>query len=244
MPKRHLEAPTPQARAKMRKQLSTLKELTIQPITHARYNKSLDDFFEFLKSIRRSVPPSARKLDLVVSDYLEHLWAEGAGRTEGSHVLAALQDSQPHLKGQLQLSWRLMKTWVVHETPNRAPPLSFANLEVLVGYALFKGRPQFALSLLVGFFGLLRTGELLGLKASNFSINDPKGPAVVSLGLTKAGKRQGAAESVTIHVEDVCRRLHQWKSVVRSTASLTGSNYTWRKMFNDTIKAVGSDQVH
>ena len=136
-----------------------------------------------------------------------------------------------------------MKTWVVHEVPNRAPPLSLENLEVMVGYSLFKQQHQFALSLLVGFFGLLRTGEILSITASHISVTDPKGPAVIALGLTKAGKRQGAAETVTIHVEDVCRRLHQWKHDVSGRTKLAPSNYGWRKMFNDTLKAVGFQHV-
>ena len=101
MPKRHLEGPTPKARAHMRRQLGTLKQLTVQPTTCARYNQSLNDFFEYLKDARQVLPPSSTALDLVVSDYLEFLWAKGAGRTEGSNVLAALQDAQPHLKGKL-----------------------------------------------------------------------------------------------------------------------------------------------
>ena len=105
------------------------------------------------------MPTSAKQLDLVVSEYLEYLWAKGDGRTEGSNVLAALQDNQPHLKGKLLQGWRLMKAWVVNDIPNRAPPLSLECLEIMVGYSLFKQRPQFALSLLVGFFGLLRTGK-------------------------------------------------------------------------------------
>ena len=52
-------------------------------------------------------------------------------------------------------------------------------------------------------------GKLLSLTAAQVSVAQPKGPAVLSVGLTKAGKRQGAAESVTIHVEDVRRRLFQ-----------------------------------
>ena len=243
MPKKHLEAPTPQARAKLRKSLGTLRQLTIQPVTRSRYDKSLQDFFNFLKETKQVLPPTAAGLDLVASDYLEALWAQGAGRTEGSNVLAALQDSQPHLKGKLPQSWRLMRTWVVHEVPNRAPPLAREFLEVMVGYSLFKGRPHFALSLLVAFFGLLRTGELLAVTARQIAVNDPKGPAVISLGLTKAGKRQGAAESVTIHVEDVCRRLYQWKSSVQGHVSLAGPAHRWRKEFNDTIQAVNLGQV-
>jgi hypothetical protein len=47
MPKKHLEAPTPQARAKLRKSLGTLRQLTIQPVTRSRYDKSLQDFSTF-----------------------------------------------------------------------------------------------------------------------------------------------------------------------------------------------------
>eukprot|EP00435_Cladocopium_sp_Y103_P017447 s824_g4.t1 len=180
---------------------------------------------------------------LVDSLVVLHALSRGRkGRTEGSNVLAAVQDTQPHLKGKLKLSWRLMKTWVSHEIPNRAPPLSVDGLHLLVGYSLFKGEALFALSLLLGFHALLRTGELLALKARDVAVQSPKGPAVISLGLTKAGKRQGAAESVTVHSEDVCRRLFQWKNQVRSDASLTGKAHAWRKHFSAVLTAVGLDQ--
>ena len=137
----------------MRKQIGTLKQLTVQPVTRPPYNQALHDFFEYLNGIKQPLPGQAKGLDLVVSDYLEHLWAQGSGRTEGSNILAALQDTQPHLKGKLMQSWRLMKAWVVHEIPNRAPPLSLQCLEIMVGYSLFKGVAEFALILLVFFFG-------------------------------------------------------------------------------------------
>ena len=238
MPKRVLEAHTQEGRAKQRKQLGTLRSLTVQPITRARYQAARDQFYEWLRQENLFLPHSTFRLDLVVSDYLEHLWATGHGRTDGSNLLAGLQDLQPHLKGKLKSSWRLMKTWVTHEVPNRAPPLSIDALNLLVGYCLFKGQSVFALSLLLGFHGLLRTGELLNVAAKHIAIARPKGPAVISLGLTKAGKRQGAAESVTIHNEDVCRRLHQWKQNVSASTSLTGPSHKWRKQFADTLEAV------
>ena len=136
-----------------------------------------------------------------------------------------------------------MKAWVVHEVPNRAPPLPLEHVEAMVGYNLFKQRPLFALSLLLGFFGLLRTGEILSVNLSQVSVSQPKGPAVISLGLTKAGKRQGAAESVTIHIEDVCRRLFQWKSQAPNHSKLTISSYQWRKTFNDTLTALSFNSV-
>ena len=93
----------------------------------------------------------------------------------------------------------------------------------------------------LAFHGLLRTGELLRLKAKHISVTHAKGPAVVSLGLTKAGKRQGAAESITVHAEDVCRRLFQWKQVTHPEASLTGKPHVWRKQFSEIVAAVHLD---
>ena len=196
-----------------------------------------------MRSENLILPHTAKQLDLVVSDYLEFLWAQGKGRTEGSNILAGLQDAQPHLKGSLKQSWRLMRTWVTHEVPNRAPPLSLDCLYVMVGYSLFKGWHTFALSLLLGFHGLLRTGELLAVSAKHIAVSSPKGPAVISLGLTKAGKRQGAAESVTLHSEDVCRRLFQWKNQASKDTLLTDAPHKWRKQFSEVLKAVGFEHL-
>ena len=48
--------------------------------------------------------------DDMLSDYIEHLWASGEGRALASDTVAALQDAEPHLKGKLQFTWRLLKT--------------------------------------------------------------------------------------------------------------------------------------
>lgn len=49
-----------------------------------------------------------------------------------------------------------------HEVPTRAPPLSESVL-AMVGWAITQEHYTFALSLLVAFYGLLRTGELLAI---------------------------------------------------------------------------------
>ena len=61
----------------------------------------------------------------------------------------------------------------------------------------------------------------------------------LSLGLTKTGKRQGAAEPATTHLEDICRRLWQWKAVAKGVAKLISSPPpTWRKFFNQVLQAL------
>lgn len=242
MPKRHLEGTTQEARAKKRREIGPLRQLTVQPVTKARYQQALDDFFEYLRAEKLVLPHSTAQLDTMVADYLEHLWAQGFGRTAASNILAGLQDAHPHLKGKLPECWRLLKAWVTHEVPNRAPPLPVEMLEAMVGHALFKGDHAFALTLLPGFYGLLRTGELLSIAGSHVTVTDPKGPAVISLGLTKSGKRQGAAESITLHVEEVCRRLFQWCQQKPRKVLLAGPHHVWRKKFADTLKALSFDK--
>ena len=242
MPKRHLEQPTQEARAKQRKTLGPLRGLTVQPVAKERYQKSLDEFFQYLSQEQLILPHNPARLDLVVSDYLEYLWAKGYGRASASNILAALQDRQPQVRGKMPQAWRLLKAWVTHEVPNRAPPIPIDFLEALVGYALFKEDFGFAVTLLLGFHGMLRTGELLQLRASHIAISSAKGPAVISLGWTKAGKRHGAAESVTLHMEDVCRRLFQWKRSMPAQQLIAGPSHVWRNKFNQALHALSFDR--
>lgn len=108
----------------------------------------------------------------------------------------------------------------------------------MVGYSLFKGEVKFAISLLLAFYGILRTGELLTVKAGDFTQRHEIHPFVLSLGYTKGGKRMGAAEGITVGVEDLCRRVYQWTQSVSPTTPLCPSAHIWRKMFPDTINVL------
>lgn len=110
-------------------------------------------------------------MDPLVCDYLEHLWASGKGRGLACDTLAGLQDLQPNLRGSLPGVWRLLKTWSINEIPSQAPPIPEHVLQALVGWALFKHHYSFGVSLLIGFYTMLRTGEVLGLRANHLLCN-------------------------------------------------------------------------
>ena len=55
---------------------------------------------------------------------------------------------------------------------------------------------SFAVSLLVGFYSILRTGELLTIERRHISFSVQSGVAVITLGYTKGGKRMGIAEII------------------------------------------------
>jgi integrase len=87
-----------------------------------------------------------------------------------SDTLASLQDLDPHLRGQTPASWRLLR-WHVQER----------ILQALVGYFIFHNDPIMALSLLLGFYSMLRTGEVLSIRPRDVLIIADQTTAVVSL---------------------------------------------------------------
>ena len=197
-----------------------MKDLTVQPRTRQRYEASLQQFFSWLEREGLALPTRVTQMDNLVCDYLEFLWAEGHGKSEANNALAALQDFDPNLRRKLPGSWRLLKAWSTAEIPNRAPPMTLGVLDALCGWSVTQGKPEFGLSLRLAFFGLLRTEELLSLTNKDVYITSPKGPAVISLGLTKSGARQGASESVTVHEASVLPSLYSWKRRTSANAFL------------------------
>lgn len=240
--KQHVEGRSKAERKTIRANLGPLKGLTVQPKTKDRYNKAVQKFLSWTNNHGVTLPQQRCEMDHILADYLEYMWTEGEGRSLAADTVAGLQDRDPHLKGHLVISWRLLKTWASHEIPCRAPPLTEEALHTLVGHALFHSRATFALSLLLGFHGLLRTGELLELKGKDVSQASSTSVAVISLGLTKGGQRTGAAESVTITEADTLRRLWQWKQAISPGTKLCDAPHKWRKMFQTTVEALGLEQ--
>ena len=238
MPKLVLESKHPQLRAKQRQQLGTLKQLTVQPATRARYDKALQGFLTFLCNNKLQLPHQRERIDPLAAEYIEHLWFQGSGRALASDTLAALQDQDPHLKGRLQISWRLLKTWHSREIPSRAPPFPEFLLHCLVGWALHQQKFGFAVSLLVGFYGLLRTGELLALQKRHISFSVQSGVAVITLGFTKGGKRLGVAESVTLTHELALNFLRRWLTLASDHQGFASTASSWRTTFAQGLKAL------
>ena len=104
---------------------------------------------------------------------------------------------RPRIRGSIPGAWRLLKAWHTNEIPNRVPPFPENVVHSLAGYFLFHQNPKMALSVLLGFYGMLRTGELLGIRNKDVIVDLRATTAVISLGFTNGGKRTGAAESVS-----------------------------------------------
>ena len=112
-----VEGRTKEDRVRIRKRLGSLKQITVQPATRVRYDRALKGFFSFLKFNGRILPTDQSFLDELVGEYLEHLWAIGEGRALGSDTLAAIQDSQPQVRGK-----NLIQRSMFTKPKSRPPP--------------------------------------------------------------------------------------------------------------------------
>lgn len=108
----------------------------------------------------------------------------------------------------------------------------------MAAWSFFKGYYSFGVSLLVGFYSMLRTGEILSLRSSSMMSGPKDKQVVISLGFTKAGKRQGAAESVILGYQPAVQLTKRWKPLVNPSASFVSSSAKWRALFNERLSGL------
>ena len=84
---KHVEGRSQRERAKIRKDLGSLKSLTVQPATRTRYEKARTRFLKYLRDAGIAIPKQKLLMDELVSDYIETLWSQGEGRALASDTL-------------------------------------------------------------------------------------------------------------------------------------------------------------
>ena len=225
-----------------RQSLGQLRTLIVNPSTVVRYEKSVKAFLRWLHTENKGWPRNFGVLDLLASEFVDFLWSDGEGKAFASNFVAGIQHFQPSARKHLPSTWRLLGAWNRRELPARATPASEELVETLAGMALRDKLPDMAVLLCLGFHCLLRTGELLGLTAGDCDVDLPGLQAVLNLGLSKSGSRQGAKESVTVDDPVVVRLLAVLLLNKKpGDRLLSVSQATFRKKFADYIKELGLD---
>ena len=92
--KKHVEGRSKEERIRIRKNLGTLKSLTVQPQTRLRYERARQQFYQFLASNSLTVPTQKHALDLLLGEYLEHLWSSGEGNKKGVKLVQEAQSQE------------------------------------------------------------------------------------------------------------------------------------------------------
>lgn len=169
-----------------------------------RYHKTVSRFMAFVLEFNYFIS-TWDDLDEVVSEWLEHMFHEGEHKTLASDGLAGLQFFLPQAMGRLKHSWKLARVWQRLEPPQRVLPLSPAVVIAFAGACAHLGFMAEAAALLAGFDAMLRSGEIYRLRVKDITFYGSR--AVLSLGFTKTGKRNNAAEMVVVESPLAVRAL-------------------------------------
>ncbi len=180
---------TRQERREQRKSID-LRNAGITTATQDRYLAGLAMLLPHLVGIQ-----SLLHLDELTTQWIQSCWEKGESLHIVSDALCGLHFYEPWTKKGIPMSWRIFATWHKLETPARAPPLTQRLVYSMAHYAVGHRDLAFASLLLLGFFALLRTGELLNLRPQDLLIGSEQ--IIVSLFGTKSGKRENVAEMVS-----------------------------------------------
>eukprot|EP00438_Fugacium_kawagutii_P030268 Skav219080 [mRNA] locus=scaffold1777:97789:100561:- [translate_table: standard] len=212
--------------------------LTDRGITKA----TLDRYYLAVRRVLPVLETATTNLDHAISLWIEEQYLAGKGITEVSDALSGLHHFNPQFRGTLQESWRLFGVWRRIERPRQAPPLPISFLFGLLGKSLSEEKLALCATLAAGFWGMLRTGELMKLQLNHLLVGPDT--IVIQLGMTKTGLRRAIDENVVIH-DPLCRELMEaWIDVRRQTNHFTSffwpySSTEFRNEFRRLVKFFG-----
>ncbi|CAK0891073.1 unnamed protein product [Prorocentrum cordatum] len=159
--------------------------------------------------------------DALVAEYLEGLWASGAGIAAANNTLAGVCFAAPRLRRRLDLSWTLLKAWRHREPASRVLPLTTEAVAAMAGFACAAGAFDVAALLLVGFEGMLRGAEVFALTVGDIVDRGELFVVRISSSKTTAGK--DCAEAVVIRSRMAAAFL---RIAVRGLGA--GARLSWR----------------
>lgn len=176
------------------------------------------------------------------------------------HAVLTLQIVKPQLRRKLPATWEAIKAWEEMKPSNFRPPVPVALLMAIVCRAMLRsekcdhGREAvrwraFGTLVLLGFYGLLRPGELLGLKASDavppnsWSLGNDF--AVIRLERPKNSRQMGVQQYVEIRHPDAINWLSWLKNERPTNAALWDSTANrFRNMFRKICQELGIHSLH
>ena len=114
----------------------------------------------------RPAPTAVEELDHELAEFINHLWQDDMPEGAAADALSGFSRLLPHARNKLPISKAYFRNWretVVTVVRTRALPLSGLMIKGMAGIAYLARRPEIAAILLVGFRGLLRSGEIVNL---------------------------------------------------------------------------------
>ena len=140
-----------------------LKEVGVTKLTLQRYTKAVNSFVAWRHFNNIPVARGAQALDNQVGEYFNFLYQSYRPLHHAGDCLSGLKRLYPFTRRLLDTAGLYYKNWVRVTKRRKALPLSSKLVRGMAAVAVGQGNLGFALSLLIAFLGLLRTGEVLAL---------------------------------------------------------------------------------
>ena len=229
------------AERKRQRRSIDLEDASLTDQTRTRYYLALRKLMPSLNQIE-----TFDILDEKVCIWIQRMWKQGEPLLTIGDALSALHFFQPSTKRQIPHAWKLFATWRKLEVPARAPPLTAVLVRGMSALALNRGQLELATCLILGFHALLRTGELLTLRGTDFLVG--KTHALLRLELTKTGRRRAVSEAISIQDEIVLLLLTTLLQVRKDKGCLeaflwTQSHQAFRQNFKKLCHDFGLDHL-
>ncbi|CAE7447660.1 unnamed protein product [Symbiodinium natans] len=176
----------------------------------------------------------ARHHIAVLSEWLEEymidLFVNKHSRRDAAETLNAVGQKYGWLKSSLASAWSLVRTWEGLEPSEHHPPLPVQVLRALATTALAWSWPRVAVLLVLGFFGLLRPSEAIGLRRQDVSLpSDHFERDVLFIRVGSPKTRHRGARSQHVRVDE--------PGVAAWVDSLVGQMPLWRRLWSGSWAA-------
>ena len=224
--------------------MGSLKGLRLSQQSRKRYAQAYGRFGVF-RAERGAAPDSLEELDLLACEFIEATWHEGDPKLGCSDLLASLHFYLLTCRRHLHGAWELLEAWEKAELPCRACPITAEMLLGLCGALVQSGFWRDAFLALAGFHLLLRTGEILTLRAGDLMLRSDGTVSVVRLRDTKGQKLKGDHEAVEVHDPAVSRLLAVLaEGLSPADLLLPSRSEYWRHRWNLAVRRVSLEDAH
>ncbi len=219
-----------------------LEEAALSDQTRSRYHIALNKLTPALRQVQ-----SLAHMDELICDWIHRMWQTGEPLLTIGDALSALHYYQPFTKRGIPHAWKLFATWRKVEVPSRAPPLTEALVRSMSAYELHHNRIEMATCLLLAFYALLRTGELLALTTEDILLGSEA--AVISLHSTKTSKKYAAHDAISVADPFVLQLLETLLEIRKSNRLYrlglwSGAHQHFRNRFRALCHRYGLESHH
>ena len=218
-------------RAKRRSKID-LDDASLSDKTRVRYYAALRKLLPWVEKCQ-DLP----SMDDSLCKWIRKMWKVGEPLLTIGDGLSALHYFEPMTKRNIPHAWKLFAIWRRVEIPSRAPPLTWVIVKSLIAYELAHDNLEMAVILGLAFHCLLRTGEFLALTLADIQVGTASG--ICSLKCTKSGRRNAAAEMVSITDPCILLLVREFLSIKQYSPPHTRIWSTSAANFRTRFNALG-----